>query len=56
MSRIRGRAPPTVLLSGTIVILPRHFHPSIDNWISELAGLSGLARWVLPVGKMMGLK
>jgi hypothetical protein len=30
--------------------------PSLDHWISELAGLSALARWMLLVGKVNSLK
>jgi hypothetical protein len=30
--------------------------PSLDHWISELAGLSALARWMLPAGKLIALE
>jgi hypothetical protein len=43
-------------LSGTIYFPHTILIPPIDHWITVLAGLSTLARWTLPVGKMIALK
>jgi hypothetical protein len=56
-----ARALPRVVgmftrLSRTIYFPYVILVPSLDHWISELAGLSALARWMLLVGKVNSLK